>query len=114
MKPKHVILMLLFVVAIANSVYFLGRLFVDNRTLQESLRDIDQEVRQQQRDIQNLRALIEALQTDPRTVERIAREHLRMSRENETVYTFSNPDPQPRPHDLGEAPPRPPRERAVP
>jgi hypothetical protein len=41
---------------------------------------------------------LEALQNDPKAVERIAREHLRMSRDNETVYTFSDPDPKPRPN----------------
>ncbi len=102
MKPRYVILALLFFAAIGGSVYFLGRIVVDNRTLQEKLRVADQEVRQQQREIHDLRALLEALQKDPRTVERIAREHLRMSRENETIYTFSNPDPQPRPAETGE------------
>ena len=114
MKFKHAILMLLFFVALGGSFYFLGRLYVDNRTLQEKLRSADQEVRQQQREIHDLRALLEALQNDPRTVERIAREHLRMSRENETIYTFSNPDPQPRPLEGGERMNPIPRERTKP
>lgn len=114
MKPRHVILVLLFFAAIGGSVYFLGRLYVDNRTLQEKLRVADQEARQQQREIRDLRALLEALQKDPRTVERIAREHLRMSRENETIYTFSNPDPQPRPTEAGEGVRRPPQQRSQP
>ncbi|MDX9981719.1 MAG: septum formation initiator family protein [Lentisphaeria bacterium] len=114
MKPRHVILALLFFAAIGGSVYFLGRLYVDNRTLQEKLRVVDQDVRQQQREIRDLRALLEALQNDPRTVERIAREHLRMSRENETIYTFSNPDPQPRPAEAGDGVPRVAPERTQP
>jgi len=114
MKPRHIILAFLFLAAIGGSVYFLGRLYVHNRTLQEKLRAADQEVRQQQREIHDLRALLEALQNDPRTVERIAREHLRMSRENETVYTFSNPDPQPRPTETGEGLRRAPPERPQP
>jgi cell division protein FtsB len=114
MKPKHALLVLLFFAAIGGSFYFLGRLYVDNRTLQDKLRVADQEVRQQQREIHDLRALLEALQKDPRTVERIAREHLRMSRENETIYTFSNPDPQPRPAETGDGTRQAPQERTEP
>jgi len=96
MKPRYVILFVLFVGVIGGSLYFLGRLYVDNRTLQERINDTDREVKQQQRDIKDLRAHLEALQNDPKAVERIARKHLRMSRENETVYTFSDPNPAPR------------------
>lgn len=103
MKPRYVFLSMLALFLLGGSLYFLGRLYVDNRTLQDKLSNVDQEVKQQQRDIVSLRALLEALQSDPKTVERIAREHLRMSRDNETVYTFSNPNPQPRTNEYGEA-----------
>lgn len=104
MKPRYVILALLALAILGGSFYFLGRLYVDNRTLQDKLTSVDQEVKQQHREIVSLRALLEALQKDPKTVERIAREHLRMSRDNETVYTFSNPNPQPRASEYGDAP----------
>ncbi|MBT7166207.1 MAG: septum formation initiator family protein [Victivallales bacterium] len=102
-KPKYALLFILFVGVIGSSFYFLARLYVDNRTLQEKINDTDREVKQQRRDIRDLRAHLEALQNDPKAVERIARKHLRMSRENETVYTFSDPNPAPRTTDAKQA-----------
>jgi cell division protein FtsB len=104
MKISYVILFILALIVGGGSLYFLGRMYVDNRTLQDKVRNTEQDVAQQKREIQDLRALLEALQKDPKTVERIAREHLRMSRDNETIYTFSDPDPKPRPNPYADEP----------
>ena len=94
MRPKYGILFLFFLGVIGGAIYSLGRLYVDNRTLQEKIHAAEQEVKQQQQQISSLRALLEALQNDPKAVERVARKHLRMSKEDEMIYTFSDPNPQ--------------------
>jgi cell division protein FtsB len=101
MKARYVLLFVLTMLVAGASLYFLGRMYVDNRTLQEKVRSVELDVKQQEREIRDLTALLEALQDDPKTVERIAREHLRMSRENETIYTFSEPNPKPRDETYG-------------
>jgi cell division protein FtsB len=57
---------------------------------------LQQEVRRLQEQNQQLEKYIEALKSDPKTIERIARDQMRMARPGERIYTLPEQDKDPK------------------
>ena len=60
-------------------------------TLDKEYRNVKEDIRRLEKENGRLRQQVEALKTDPETIEKLAREKLGMVREGEKVYQFSNP-----------------------
>jgi cell division protein FtsB len=61
------------------------------RSLQQELKDVNEENDELRRDVARLRVEVRRLQTDPAAVERIARDELGMVRKSEVVFQFAKP-----------------------
>ena len=57
---------------------------------------LQQEVRRLQEENQQLEKYIEALKSDPKTIERIARDQMHMARPGERIYTLPEKDKDPK------------------
>lgn len=57
---------------------------------------LQQEVRRLQEENQQLEKYIEALKSDPKTIERVARDQLHMARPGERIYTLPEKDKDPK------------------
>jgi cell division protein FtsB len=66
-------------------------LIQQNQRLRAQLFDIEAKIAQETKLNRQLRASIDAVQSDPRTIERLAREKLGWARSNETVIRFESP-----------------------
>lgn len=60
---------------------------------------LQQEVRRLQEENQQLEKYIDALKSDPKVIERIARDQMRMARPKEFIYTLPENDRVPKPQD---------------
>ncbi|HMP74866.1 MAG TPA: septum formation initiator family protein [Kiritimatiellia bacterium] len=67
--------------------------FQEHRELQNREAQLREEVRIEEEMLQNLRARQEKLRSDPRFVERIAREELGLAKPGETVFKFMDDPP---------------------
>jgi cell division protein FtsB len=63
------------------------------RGLQRELSSVEDENRNMQREIDELRGHVDRLRDDPRAVEGIARDDLGMVRQSEVVFQFNKPKP---------------------
>lgn len=63
-----------------------------NEAMRRKIDDLSTQIQHEEDTAKNLRASIDALQHDPRTVERMAREILLYSKPNETVIRYAEPD----------------------
>jgi cell division protein FtsB len=61
-----------------------------NQHYRKRIFDLDAKIQEQEKVGRQLRASIDAVQTDPRTLERLAREKLGWARSNETVVRFES------------------------
>jgi cell division protein FtsB len=66
-------------------------LFQTNNQLRKQIYVLDAKIQEQERFNRQVRANIDAVQKDPRTVERLARARLSFARTNETVFRFDAP-----------------------
>jgi cell division protein FtsB len=62
-----------------------------NEQFRRRILSLETQIQQEEQTARNLRASIEAMRKDPRTVERRARETLRVGRTNETILVFEAP-----------------------
>ena len=62
-----------------------------NEQFRRRILSLETQIQQEEQSARNLRASIDALRQDPRTVERRARETLRVGRTNETILVFEAP-----------------------
>lgn len=60
---------------------------------------LQREVRRLQEENQQLEKYIEALKSDPKTIERIARDQMHMARPGERIYTLPEQDKDPKSQD---------------
>jgi cell division protein FtsB len=63
-----------------------------NQRMRRKIDDLSSLIQHEEDTAKNLRASIDALQHDPRTVERMAREILLYDKPGETVIRYSDPD----------------------
>jgi cell division protein FtsB len=62
-----------------------------NERMRADIYQLDQQLQQEEQKSKQLQAEIEALQNDPKTVERLAREKLGYAKPDETVIHFETP-----------------------
>jgi cell division protein FtsB len=91
-KLNRLVLILLFLAGLAGLFFWYLPLIEQNRRYRQRILELDARIQEQVRLSRHLRASIEAVQTDPRTLERMARERLGYARTNETVIRFEAPD----------------------
>ena len=95
-RLSRVVLFLLFLLGLVGVFFWYLPLFKQNQYYRQRIIMLQAETQQQERFGRQLRASIEALQQDPQTVERAAREVLGYARTNEMVIRFEEPE-SPRP-----------------
>ena len=90
--------MVLFLV-LAASAMLVGLWYLplidENKAMREQLLRLEAEVHREEAKAQQKRAAIESLRTDPKAVERLAREQLGLAKPGETVIHFEAPATNP-------------------
>jgi len=84
---KAVIFLLLVAGLLGVFIWYLP-LIRQNQRYRKEILALDQKIQEQDRISRQLKASIDAVQNDPRTLERLAREKLGYARTNETVVRF--------------------------
>ena len=87
MYAKWLIIVVLFVAA----VWWLHEPYQEYRKARTEVRRIETRLLEVREQNERLREAIHALKTDPRAIERLAREKFGYCRPNETIYDFSAP-----------------------
>jgi cell division protein FtsB len=87
-KLSKLMLFLLFVAGVLGLFYWYLPLIQQNQRYRKELLLQDARIAEQEKLRAQLKASIDALQNDPRTVERLAREKLSLARSNEMVVRF--------------------------
>ncbi len=90
-KLSRVIVFLLLLAALAGvAIWYLPLIEQKQRWEKQKLR-LENQIQQEEELAKQMKAAIKALQEDPKTVERLARERLGYARTNETVIRFVPP-----------------------
>jgi cell division protein FtsB len=86
---------LVFFLVLAASALLVGLWYLplieQNQAMREQLFRLDTEMKREEAKVQQKRAAIESLRTDPKAVERLAREQLGLAKPGETVIHFETP-----------------------
>ncbi len=89
-------MVLLFIAAMITVVVLYMPLIRQNEGMRREVIRLETQNRESEEKARKLKAEIEAIRTDPKTVERLAREKMSYARSNETVIRFEAPQqPQP-------------------
>jgi len=83
-----VIIFLLFLAGLLGVFVWYLPLIKQNQRFRKELLVLETKIQEQERMGRHLKLSIDAVQNDPRTVERLAREKLGLARTNETVIRF--------------------------
>jgi len=87
-KLSKLMLFLLFVAGVLGLFYWYLPLIQENQRYRKELLLLDTRIAEQEKFRGQLKASIDSLQNDPRTVERLAREKLSLAKTNEMVVRF--------------------------
>ena len=87
-KLSKLVLMLLFIAGLAGVFFWYLPLIQKNQNYRRRLLALETEIAQQEVVNRRLKAQIESMETDPKAIERLAREKLRWARTNEMVVRF--------------------------
>ncbi len=90
-RLSYFVVVLLVMTALACVFFWDLPLFQTNTQLRRQIYSLDVRIQEQERRNRYLREFIDAVQRDPRRVERLARERLSFARTNETVFHFEGP-----------------------
>lgn len=90
-KLSYVVVGLLVAAALAAAFFLYLPLFQTNNQLRRQIYALDAKILEQERLKARLKATFDAVQKDPRTIERLARGRLGFARSNETVFVFEPP-----------------------
>ncbi len=85
------VIFLLFVAGLLAVFFWYLPLIQQNQRYRKEILGLDLKIQEQERLSRQLRASIDAVQNDPRTLERLVREKLGYARTNETVIHFLPP-----------------------
>jgi cell division protein FtsB len=85
---SRVVIFLLFVAGLLAVFFWYLPLIQQNERYRKQIFELDAQIQEQEKQARQLRASIDAVQNDPRTLERLAREKLGWARTNETVIRF--------------------------
>jgi cell division protein FtsB len=87
---RLIVFLLLLASLLAVAIWYLPLIRQNERWAKQKLR-LESQIKQEEQISRQLKASLKALQEDPRTVERLAREKLGYARSNETVIRFEAP-----------------------
>lgn len=90
-KLTRVVVFLLFVAGVLAVFFWYLPLIQQNQRYRKEIFALDAKIQNEERLSRQLKASVDAVQNDPRTVERLARERLGFARTNETVIRFETP-----------------------
>jgi cell division protein FtsB len=90
-KLNKLVVFLLFVAGLLGVFFWYLPLIQQNQRYRRELLELDAKIHEQEKLARQLKASVDSLQTDPRTLERLARERLGYARTNETVIRFEPP-----------------------
>jgi len=96
-KLTRVVVFLLFLAGLMAVAIWYRPLIQTNERYRARILTLDAEIHQEEEAYKQLRAQIEAMAHDPKTVERLARGWLGYARPGETVIHFDPPVPNPSP-----------------
>ena len=96
-KLSRLIIFLLFLAGLLGVFIWYLPLIKQNQRYRKDLLMLESQIQQEEKRARQLRASIDAVQNDPRTLERLAREKLSLARSNEVVIVFENPSVRPVP-----------------
>ena len=88
------VLFLLFVAAGVMIFFWYLPLIQQNQRMRRDILVLEGEIRTEEKLKKSLKAHTDAILSDPRTVERLARERLVYARTNETIFVFDAPKAQ--------------------
>jgi len=91
-------LLLVWVALVVHEIYG-ERGYLALRREKREYDSLQQEVRRLQEENQQLQRRIEALKSDPKAIERIARDQMHMARPGERIYTLPEKDKDPKSQD---------------
>ena len=91
-RLSKVVIFLLFLTGLMGVFFWYLPLIKHNQKFREKIMELDQLIVHQEKTNRSLRATIFAVQNDPLTIERMARERLGYSRPGEIVIKFENPE----------------------
>ena len=90
-KLTRVVVFLLFIAGLLAVFFWYLPLIQQNERYRKYILKLDANIAEERRMARQLNGQIEAVQNDPRTLERLAREKLGWARTNETVIRFEAP-----------------------
>ena len=90
-KLSKLVIFLFFVAVLVTVFFSYLPLIQKNQNYRRRLLELESEFAQNEKLYRQRRAQIDALQNDPKTVERLARERLGWAKTNEMVVHFENP-----------------------
>lgn len=90
-KLAKLMVFLLFIAGLMAVFFWYLPLIQKNQRYRKEIISIEARIEDQEKYGRRLKASIDSLQNDPRTVERLAREKLSLARTNEMVVRFEQP-----------------------
>src|SRR5262245_31550052 len=90
-RLSRVVIFLLLVAGLIGVAVWYHPLIKHNEALRKRIFDLEAQVQREEQENRKLETAIKAMQTDPRTVERAAREKLNWAKPGETVIRFDEP-----------------------
>jgi len=90
-KLAKLMVFLLFIAGLMAVFFWYLPLIQKNQRYRKEIISIEAKIGEQEKYGRQLKASIDSLQNDPRTVERLAREKLSLARTNEMVVRFEQP-----------------------
>ena len=90
-RLTRVVALLAAVAALAWVAILYFPLMHQNEVMRQQIVRLDKQIQQEEVASRRLRLEIDSLKTDPKTVERLAREQLGLARPDETVVRFETP-----------------------
>ncbi len=88
MKRRNLLTLITITLLTLWGIYMLLPAYADHGKTRRQLQDVERLYLERQRDRDELTHEIHKLKTDPRAIERVARERFRWSRPGETIYDF--------------------------
>jgi len=90
-KLAKLMVFLLFIAGLVAVFFWYLPLIQKNQRYRKEILSIEAKIAEQEKLGRQMKAYIDSLQNDPRTVERLAREKLSLARTNEMVVRFEQP-----------------------
>ena len=90
-KLTQVVIFLMIMAGLLGVCIWYMPLINQNERLRKEILRLDAQLRQEEENSRRIKATLDALQHDPKTVERLARERLGYAKTGETVIRFEEP-----------------------